>query len=75
MESLGRSQGQKLEGPQAPRVFGRGTSRGTSFTMIAPRLFHIMSFFGHPGLVKRDLFQPMDSLGSIMVIMQGTEIQ
>ena len=26
-------------GPQAPRVFGCGTSRGTPFTMIAPRLF------------------------------------
>ena len=34
--------------------------------MIALRLFHMMSFFGHPGQVKRDFLQPMDSLGSIM---------
>ena len=44
----------KPEGPQAPRVFGRGTSRGTPITMIPPRLFHIMLFFQHTGLVKRD---------------------
>ena len=58
---------QKPEGPQAPRIFGRGTSRGTPFTMIPPRLFHTFSFFCHPGLVKRDFFQPMESIGSIMV--------
>ena len=28
-----------------------GTSRGTPFTMIHPRLFHRFSFFSHPGLV------------------------
>ena len=44
-----------------------GRSQGTPFTMIPPRLFHIMSFFRHPGLVKRDFFQPMDWLMSIMV--------
>ena len=60
----------KPEGPQAPRVFGQGNSRGTQFTMINPRLFHTFSFFRHPGLVKSDFFQPlslaMDSLRSIM---------
>ena len=44
----------KPEGPQAPRVFGRGTSRGTAFTTIHPRLFHTFSFFRHPGPVRRD---------------------
>ena len=44
----------KPEGPQAPRVFGRGTSRGTAFTTIHPRLFHTFSFFLHPGPVRRD---------------------
>ena len=29
---------------------------GTPFTTLHPRLFHIMSFFGDPGLVKRDYF-------------------
>ena len=53
MKSLGRSQ-------------GCGTSQETPVTMIAPRLFHMISFFGHPFLVKRDFLQPMDSLGSIM---------
>ena len=57
----------KPEGPQAPRSFGHGTSKGTPLTMIPPRLFHIMSFFQHPGLVKRHFCQPMDCLGSIMV--------
>ena len=56
----------KLKGPQGPMVFGLGTSRGTPLTMISQRLFHMFSFFCHPGLVKRDFFQPMDSLGSIM---------
>ena len=32
-------QGQKCEGPQAPMVFGLGTSRGTTFTMLPQRLF------------------------------------
>ena len=53
----------KAEAPQAPVVFGRGTSRGTPFTMIHLRLFHTFSFFCHPGLVKRNFFQPMESLG------------
>ena len=57
----------KPKGPQAPRLFGHGTSRGTPFTMIPPRLFHTFSFFCHLGVVKRDFFQPMDSLESIMV--------
>ena len=46
----------KPEGPQAPRVLAAGLPRGTPFTTLHPRLFHIMSFFGHPGLVKRDFF-------------------
>ena len=56
----------KSKGPQAPRVFGRGTSRGTPFTMIHPRLFQTFSFFRHPGLVKRDFFFqwcPRDTIG------------
>ena len=53
MKSLGRSQ-------------GCGTSQETPVTMIAPRLFHMMLFFGHPLLVKRDFLQAMDSLESIM---------
>ena len=57
----------KPEGPQAAMVFGCGTSRGTQFTIIPPRLFNIMSFFWHPGLVKRDFFQPMDCIRLPMV--------
>ena len=34
-------------GPKGPKVFGRGAYQGTPFTMIAPRLFHIMSLFQH----------------------------
>ena len=63
----------KPEGPQALRVFGRRTSQGTPFTMIPPRLFHTFSFFRHPGLVKRDFFWPMESLGSIMVNVYVTK--
>ena len=33
----------KPSGPAAPRAFGLGTSLGTTFTMIPPRLFQIMS--------------------------------
>ena len=54
----------KPKGTEAPRVFGRGTYQGTPFTMIHPRLFHTFSFFRHPGLVKRDFLQPMESLGT-----------
>ena len=43
------------------------TSQGTPFTMRHPRLFHRFSLFSHPGLVYGIFFQPMDSLGSIMV--------
>ena len=57
----------KPEGPQALRDFGRGTSRGTLFAKIPPRLLHIYSFLCHPGLVKTDFFQPMDFIGSIVV--------
>ena len=31
------------------------------------RLFHTFSLFSHPGQVKRDFSQRLDSLGSIMV--------
>ena len=68
----------KPEGPQALRVSGRGTSRGTPFTMIPPRLFHIMSFFRLPGLVKRDFFHwrqtqpvPRESIGHYTGLGQG----
>ena len=44
----------KPEGPQAPRVLATGLPRGTPFTTLHPRLFHIISFFRHPGPVKRD---------------------
>ena len=47
------------EGSQAPRIFGHGTSQGHTFTIIPPRFFHTKSFFRHPGLIKRDLFQPI----------------
>ena len=49
MESLGRSKSRNLRatGPKGPKVFGRGAYQGTPFTMIAQRLFHIMSFFWH----------------------------
>ena len=57
----------KPEERQAPRVFGRGTSQGSPFTIIPSGLYDTFSFFCHLGLVKTDFFQPMDSLGSIMV--------
>ena len=44
----------KPGGPQAPWVFGRGTSQGTTFTMIPPRLFHKFSLFCQPGPVEKD---------------------
>ena len=58
----------KPEGPQAV-----GLTQGTPFTMIHPRLFHTFSFFCHPGPEKRDFFQPMVSLGTPLVIMQGMD--
>ena len=60
-------QGIKPEGPQAPRVFGLATSRGTIFTRIPPRLFHILPFFNNPSLVTEILLQPILPLGSIVV--------
>ena len=39
-----------------PKPEAAGLPRGTPFTTLHPRLFHIISFFGHPGLVKRDFF-------------------
>ena len=47
----------KTRGAAGPEGFGRGTSRGTTFTMIPPRFFHKMSLLQLPGLVKRDFFQ------------------
>ena len=38
----------------AGQGFGRGTSLGTPFTMIHPRLFHIFSFFRQTRPVKTD---------------------
>ena len=52
----------KPKGPQAQRVFGLGTSLGTAFIMIAPRLFHIMSFFCHHKLLKWDFFSQCNGL-------------
>ena len=37
------------------------------FTMIHPKLFHTFLFFCHPGLVKSNFVQPMDSLETTMV--------
>ena len=65
----------KTRGASGPKDFGRETSRGTPFTMMPLRLFHTFLFFCHPELVKRDFFWPMDSLGSIMVNIQGMDFQ
>ena len=61
----------KPEELQTPRVL----AAGTPFTMILPRLFHTFSFFWHSGLVKRDFFQQMVSLGTPVVNMQGMDFQ
>ena len=53
MESL-RKPYAKTRGTAGPKGFGRGTSRGTPFTIIPPRLINTFSFF----------IQPMDSLGT-----------
>ena len=52
----------KTRGAAGPEGFGRGTSRGTTFTMIPPRFFHKMSLLQHPGLVHWDLTLPMFTL-------------
>ena len=49
----------KNEGLEAPKVFGLGTSRGTTFTMLPQRLFQRIVFFMIPKLVNWTLFQPM----------------
>ena len=46
------------------REVTRPKPKGTPFPMISPRLFHTFSFFCHLGLVKRDFFLPMASLGT-----------
>ena len=49
----------KPEGQQTPSLgkgFGRGTS--TSDSIHHPRLFYIMSFFGHPELVQLCIENP-----------------
>ena len=68
----------KTRGAADPKGFGRGTSRGTPFTIIPQRLFHIMSFFRLPGLVKRDFFHwrqtkpvPRESIGQYTGLVQG----
>ena len=55
-----------------------GRSQCTPFIMIALRLFHIMSFFWLPGLVKRDFFHwrqtqpvPRESIGHYTGLGQG----
>ena len=53
---LGEVPRPKPDGPLAPRVLAAGLPRGTPFTTLKPRLFHKMSFFGHPGHVKGDFF-------------------
>ena len=57
----------KPEGPPALRVFWPRDFPSDSIHHDSPKAFHTFSNFRHPGLVKRDFFQPMDSLGSIMV--------
>ena len=42
----------KPSGPGAPSGFGLGTSLGTTFTMIPPRLFQIMSHRILQGLLR-----------------------
>ena len=68
----------KPEGPQAPKGFGRGSSRGTPFSMITPRVLHIMSIFRLFILVKRDFFHwrqtqpvPRESIGHYSGLGQG----
>ena len=68
----------KTLGACGPSGFGLGTSRGTPFTMIHPRLFHTFSLFCHPGRVKRDLFHwrqtqpvPRESIGHYTGLGQG----
>ena len=56
MESKGRSQGQNQSGCRPQGFWMRDFPEGLPFTTLNPRLFHIMSFFGHRGLVKRDFF-------------------
>jgi hypothetical protein len=34
-----------------------GIPQGTPFTTLHPRLFQIISFFGHAGLKKKDFFE------------------
>ena len=72
----------KTRGAAGPEGFGRGTSRGTPFTMIPPRLFHIISFFQLPGLVKRDIFHwrqtqhvPRESIGHYTGLGQGILVE
>ena len=62
------------EGSQAPRFFCRGTSRGTTFTMINPRLFHTFSFFRHLGLGKRYFFFRIWSLGTPLENGEGMKL-
>ena len=53
--------------PKGPEGFWPPDFPRDSIHHDTPKVFHTFSFFGHPRLVKRDLFQPIDSLGSIMV--------
>ena len=67
----------KPEGPQAP-----GFLAMIHDTMITLKLFHIMSFFWLPGLVKRDFFHwrqtqpvPRESIGHYTGLEQGILIE
>ena len=46
---------------------GLGTSWGTTFIMLPPRLFQRIPFFIIPKLVNRIHFQPMSPLGTTLV--------
>ena len=59
-------QGQKIKGPQAPKVFGLGTSQGTIFTRIPLRLFHLLPFFCNPALVTGILLQTILPLSRVL---------
>ena len=75
--SLGSSKDKNLRccSPQGPKVFGLGTSRGTIFTRIPPRIFHILPFFCYLTLVTGILLQPILPLGSILMNIPPWHLQ
>ena len=64
----------KPEGRQAPSVFAAGLLQGTPFTPLHPRRFHIMSFFGHPGLVKRDFFHCCQTQSYVVEVQTSVKL-